>query len=323
MAKYSYTKDVAGFDTSQLTYEIEQNQTIITDLDYIDFTKPDLDIYFDGTLSGAEETELNSVVSSSPNANIPMPREDRVGTILCGTVACLELSNNITNPTYQLTCNIGSCRDSTGIYTIHNSGNLTIDITHSGANGLDTGSESSSTWYAVHLIADTSGTNSVAGLLSLSPTSPTLPNGYNVFRRIGWVRNSLTSDFLDFAQRGSGSERSYYHLEGPTIINALSNGSATTWTDIDLSSLVPSTSMTVFLNIGFTATLQGSVGDRLFLRMKGASKQAIVIAPGEKNVSTFIVPLTMNTSSDQIIQYQVTNSDNQAGIWVYGWKDEL
>jgi len=72
-------------------------------------------------------------------------------------------------------------------------GNLTVDITCSGAiNCLDTGAEASSTWYNVFVIYN--GTT-VASLLSLSATAPTLPSGYSFKRRIGAIRNTGGSNF--------------------------------------------------------------------------------------------------------------------------------
>ncbi len=77
--------------------------------------------------------------------------------------------------------------------------NLTVDIAASGANGLDTGAEAASTWYAVHVITNDDGTL-VASLLSLSATSPTLPGTFTRFRRVGWVRNTSASDFRTFTK---------------------------------------------------------------------------------------------------------------------------
>ena len=79
--------------------------------------------------------------------------------------------------------------------------NLTADITASGANGLDTGAEAASTWYAVHVITNNDG-SSVASLFSLSDTAPTLPGGFTKFRRVGWVRNNASSNFLGFEKIG-------------------------------------------------------------------------------------------------------------------------
>jgi hypothetical protein len=51
----------------------------------------------------------------------------------------------------------------------------TVDITTSGANGLDTGTEANSTWYHVFVIAKDDST--VDALISTSATAPTMPSG--------------------------------------------------------------------------------------------------------------------------------------------------
>jgi len=79
--------------------------------------------------------------------------------------------------------------------------NVTANIAVSGANGLDTGSKTTNTWYAIHVITnDTSSV--VAALLSLSATAPTLPSGYTRFRRVGWVRNNSSNVFNYFLSVG-------------------------------------------------------------------------------------------------------------------------
>lgn len=68
-----------------------------------------------------------------------------------------------------------------------------------GANGLDVGaanSQAASTYYYTYVIWN--GTT-VAGLLSLSATSPTLPSGYTHFARTGWVRTDATANKFPFA----------------------------------------------------------------------------------------------------------------------------
>lgn len=78
--------------------------------------------------------------------------------------------------------------------------NLTIDITASGANGLDTGSEAASRWYSVFVIYNPT-TATTAGLLSYdtakpsTSNAPTLPSGYTEWRHVGWVYNDSGSNF--------------------------------------------------------------------------------------------------------------------------------
>jgi hypothetical protein len=65
----------------------------------------------------------------------------------------------------------------------------TINITVVGANGIDTGTVTTNTLYAVYAITNASGSLS-AGLISLSGTSPTLPAGYTQFRLIAWMKTN-------------------------------------------------------------------------------------------------------------------------------------
>lgn len=74
-----------------------------------------------------------------------------------------------------------------------------VSITTTGVNGLDTGIEAASNWYAIWAIGN--GTV-VRGLLSLSTTAPTLPAGYRFKALLGFVYNNASSDFVSFYQTG-------------------------------------------------------------------------------------------------------------------------
>jgi hypothetical protein len=91
-------------------------------------------------------------------------------------------------------------QDSNGLAKRVSSVNLTANITASGANGLDTGSEASGTWYFIWVINN--GTTT-ASLLSASSTAPTMPSGYTFKALVGAVRNDGSSNFIDFTQEGN------------------------------------------------------------------------------------------------------------------------
>ncbi|MDM7975249.1 MULTISPECIES: hypothetical protein [Thalassospira] len=74
---------------------------------------------------------------------------------------------------------------------------FTVDITASGVNGLDAGSEASDTWYYIHAIYNGTSTN---GLISTSATAPTLPSGYTYSALIGVIRNDSSGGFFPFLQ---------------------------------------------------------------------------------------------------------------------------
>ena len=97
------------------------------------------------------------------------------------------------------------------------------DITLSGAGGLDAGGESSSTWYRVFVICNAAGTL-VAGLLSTS-ASPVLPGGYTKYRRVGWVRNNASSNFVQSTRTGSTiiyTDPTAYNQSGPSGVTSFS-----------------------------------------------------------------------------------------------------
>ena len=111
--------------------------------------------------------------------------------------------NNATNPNYQFDWNadLFVVSDSNGSSVKLTTVDVTVDITASGANGLDTGSEANSTWYYGHIIYNPT-TDTVAGLLSLSWTSPTLPSGYTFSAPIGAVYNASDGNFRPCDQDG-------------------------------------------------------------------------------------------------------------------------
>lgn len=199
-----------------------------------------------------------------------------------------------------------------------------VDITASGANGLDAGTEAANTWYAVHVIFDSSGTNSPAGLFSLSATSPTLPAGYDAFRRVGWVRNDSSSDLRAFYQRGDGLDRTYNYDVDRSGLIALSAGTSTIYAAVDLSEWMPTTSQFCLLVVSFDAA---NAGDILDIRPTGSSVSNPVVFVQEGTVS-----ISRNTSHvelitpSQSVDYRITLGGGSAAdvdLYVQGFRDSL
>jgi hypothetical protein len=125
--------------------------------------------------------------------------------------------------------------DSGGNTTTINTVSETADITVSGAGGLDTGSEASSTWYYVYIIRN-SGSSAVDALLSVSASAPTLPSGFDESALVSAVFNDSSSDFRDFMQTGRNYENKH---PWPTIASG-NSGSLTVWSAVDTTDHVPS-----------------------------------------------------------------------------------
>jgi hypothetical protein len=96
----------------------------------------------------------------------------------------------------------------------------------SGANGIDTGAIAASTWYAVWTIYNPT-TNTVAGLISLSTTAPTMPSGYTFKARQGMVRTDGSSHFLRTLQYGRDAQ--YVIGTNPTVTPNIGNGTTGTY----------------------------------------------------------------------------------------------
>ena len=105
----------------------------------------------------------------------------------------------------------------------------TVDITASGAGGLDTGAEAVSTWYYIWAIQGESG---VSCLLSASHTDPTMPTGYTKKKLISAVYNDGAGDFRVFYQEGN-------YINYGAYLMFLNAGTAGATTEVDSSAYFP------------------------------------------------------------------------------------
>lgn len=79
--------------------------------------------------------------------------------------------------------------------------NCTVDVTASGAGGLDTGSVAASTWYFLWVIFNPSA-NVASCLASTSSTAPSMPSGYLHKARVGANQTDASSHFYRVQQYG-------------------------------------------------------------------------------------------------------------------------
>lgn len=236
----------------------------------------------------------------------------------------LGVRQNATNPTYQIDILPGLCRSSDNGTDLFNVGTLTADITVTGANGRDAGSEAANTWYHVWIIYNAT-TDTYAALLSTSSTAPTMPSGYTHKRRVGVVRNDGSSNFRPFAQVVNVSRVREYHYDevSEATLEVLTAGTATTWTDVNLSSLVPSTSTLALLLAAYSCD-NAPLVSWLELRPNGTSianpvHRVYNATDNAADPGVTSDTFKMRTDASQVIEYQV-NAEN-AWIWVKGFVD--
>ena len=135
---------------------------------------------------------------------------------------------------------IGQARSQDNVKNIDVTVPLTLTLSNSGVNGLDTGVEAVSTWYYIYTIVDDSDVLPVAGIFSISSTSPTLPVGYDRFRFIGAAKNSSVSDFLvDYMINTDGVDRVVQFDEAPFTTAVYIGVGITSWSSLDVSHFMP------------------------------------------------------------------------------------
>lgn len=291
---------------------------------------------------------------------------------------------------HTLRIGVGTCLSSDNEALIENTLDIDIDLTASGANGLDTGSEASSTWYFVFVafmpggplaegtttstssgklvdanatfqtdgvsagdavynstdgtwtkvssvdsetqltIADDIFTISedyqvkpeVIGLFSTSATSLTMPSGYTRKRRVGAIRNDTSSNFLHIHQYQYGRKRLYRYDEIDATLAILSNGSATIFTAVDMSSLVSPTSLGIEIVLGFEAG-GGAAADVMEIQPNEWSTGCYTYKPGYIPSGQKLMLKWDVATNSQSIKYKVTDDKNKADIYVRGFSEVL
>ncbi|SPE30283.1 hypothetical protein SBA2_50022 [Acidobacteriia bacterium SbA2] len=195
---------------------------------------------------------------------------------------------------------------------------VTIDVNASGANGLDTGSKSPSTWYHIWIISQFSGV--AQGLLSASASNPTLPGGYTFKAYVGAIYNTsdhlisyLQNDRLVWADKTT-----------PLGVAAF----PTTPTSIDLSASVPSTAVSAIIELSGLTTIGGhyisnvSIGPtsngpwhNRWMMVAGTSQGA-----GGIDHVQFVTLNEIFLDSAQEIYAYVDSANDYLGISVLGWR---
>jgi hypothetical protein len=218
----------------------------------------------------------------------------------------------------SITIAAGQFRDSTNVNDIVLSSAATIIASANGANGLDVGTLGNNTLYAVYVIGDSTGFNATAGLLSASFSAPTLPAGYDMFRRIGAVLTSGAAAILDFSQSG---RTMWYAAAIATAVNA---GASTVFALVNVSAMVPSTANSVILESVLTADVGAT--RTAALKASGSSSaagQVVMSSPAGTVTSTSLVCPCSTITDTTGVDYLVSNAAAALAVSVFGYVDQL
>jgi len=187
-----------------------------------------------------------SVTPAKLNTPITIDITSSVGNYIYG----LELSNNSTDSDHDIDISAGQALDSTnsdviilGAFTKQLDGGWTQGTNQ---GGLDTGSIAADTWYHMYAIAKPDGL--ADAIFSTNATTPSLPAGYTLFRRIGSVLTDSSANIVQFFQNGD-----IFHYNTPRLDIDVTAGAL-----FDASDTLPSTPLGIetIANV----SVNGSVG---------------------------------------------------------------
>jgi hypothetical protein len=271
------------------------------------------------TLYGYSRATGNATVAQAP---------------LCGANHLVILNNTGTpNTEINITADSAVMINPTGNLPFYTTSvSVTINDTTNGANGLDTGSLANNTFYFHYLISNGS---TVAGLDSLSSSSPTMPSGYTYLCRMGASRTNGSANFYGFVTRGKRTQ----YVNGGANLSALlqvpvsqGDGSITipTWV-----------SKTVAANSGSTAFVPLTATDFIGIATGTGANQAMIVAPnnsyGAYNSASNAPPVTVtgaagltqtaifNFQLESTAIYEANSFSGGASSFIYafGWEDAV
>jgi hypothetical protein len=228
---------------------------------------------------------INTLLRQKGNVYMPI-RDSARGLII---------TNNASNPYHQVDLNAEEIilqDDKFNSYRI-NAIDLTLDITSTGINGLDAGTEQPDTWYYIWIIAKSDG--NFAGLLSSSSSNPALPSGYVYKAFAGAVHNcrNAGNDFGPIKQVGGKVARN--------AVAVINSGTETSATPLNCSSAIPERAAMV---IGDMTLNIAAVGGRGAGWIRSALDQGVVEFAGYLNTAgRLTAPFCIPVIETQTVYY--------------------
>lgn len=212
----------------------------------------------------------------------------------------------------------GRARNSTNENDIILDAIATLNAANNGLNGLDTGALANATMYALYEVGDSSGNNDSGVILSLNITTPLLPVGYDMWRRIGFLRTDGAAHFLSGYWYGKSNERMFMY-DAP-IATAVTAGAATSYTAVSLATFVPAVdSLAVWMSYAFTP---GAASRTLKMTPGNGTGDAVTITGQVTSVvvSGNALVIEKVTTGVPEIDYKVSNAGDAVALNVAGYQ---
>ncbi len=146
----------------------------------------------------------------------------------------------------------GRTRNSTNENDIILSAAVALNAATTGINGLDTGALANATLYSLYAVGDSTFNNTPGVVLSASASAPLMPVGYDMYRKIGYLRTDGSAHFLAGYWSGRSNERTF--LYDVPIATAITAGGSATYAAVTLTTFVPAVqNVLVNMEINWTA----------------------------------------------------------------------
>lgn len=165
-----------------------------------------------------------------------------------GGVKGLVLSNNASTPNTKITISFSQAVlvSSVGTPFFTTVSPQVIDLTTTGAGGMDTGARPTSNWVYCYLISTGSGANTLATQNPPSTGGPGLPGGYSYFVYVGAMFCDGSQNLLRTKQLGRDTQYTVTSATNTANLPAMASGtvgsiSVPTWVAVGVSPFVPAT----------------------------------------------------------------------------------
>jgi len=198
---------------------------------------------------------------------------------------------------------------------------LYINTAVNGVNGLDAGTLAASTNYCVYAIADSKNKLPPGGLLTLqSNAMPLIPYGYDSFRLLGFVLTDGAVHLLAASVLNAVNEKGFFLSPA---VSVLSGGNAVTFTAIDLSSAIPTTTEPFVIALLAVTFIPAAAGDVAKFRPTGSSAVNNLVTitgniAGVAQTSYIAVNCGVGSSKPEI-DYEVSVSGDSLSVSVQGY----
>lgn len=202
---------------------------------------------------------------------------------------------------------------------------LSLNLSASGVNGLDTGELAPSTWYAVWVISN--GTT-IAALGSISETAPKLPPGYTYAGRVGWVRTDSSANRypLSMVQVGKSAQYKLVASSNVTNLPIMASGISTTPAAVSISAFAPPSAGKISLTAGITgAGFVGFAPSSAYSTTPGRSYLSVASPNGYPFAGGYVESSPVPTASGEMViesgSVYYVSSGSQGILECLGWEE--